>query len=537
MKKAILTVLLFAALLPSAEAAVIRQNDKEEVTVTGMVSPNASSEALISIVGPFDEKLEYNDAVKNPDKLYVNAVYADENGKYDFIYKPKTKNKFYALSVSSGGKQETATIFLAENSLIDSLMAEINSSGNVKAVFENPNYKDILITNFKAFSELTKETQKECVYNDINAAKGSGYADFAEFEGVYTKATAVQSINNSTEAEKVMNIANDYLSIDSISLYKEYSAYSESEQKRVFERMLSRNLTSISDFYAKLNESVFLEKIQNEEFSANLTDVINKNASVFGIDTSRYSSIANTVNSVLNGKYYKTMDEFKTAFYAAVAASKTTPQGGGSPSGASGPAGSAVYVKPNESNNNNTQPVSVFDDLDNVSWAKGAILALKEKNIISGKENGKFCPNDLVTREEFTKMVVNAFGISTDNRKNGFADVAEESWYYEYVSVAAGSGIVQGISDDEFGVGRQITRQDIATVLYRVAVLRGQSFGGRGEQFSDDSQIADYAKECVYDLRAKGVVSGFEDDSFRPQNFATRAEAAKMLYNMMEVLK
>ena len=522
MKKAILTVLLFAALLPLAEAAVIRQNEKEEVTVTGIVSSDASSEALISIVGPFDEKLEYNDAVKNPDKLYVNAVYADENGKYDFIYKPKTKNKFYALSVSSGGKQETATIFLAENSLIDSLMAEINPSGNVKAVFENPNYKDILITNFKAFSELTKETQKECVYNDINAAKGSGYADFAEFESVYTKATAVQSINNSTEAEKVMNIANDYLSIDSISLYKEYSAYSESEQKRVFERMLSRNLTSISDFYAKLNESVFLEKIQNEKFSSNLTDVINKNASVFGIDTSSYSSIANTVNSALNGKYYKTMDEFKTAFNAAVAASKTTPQGGGSPSGSSGPAGSAVYVKPSEPNNNNTQSVSVFDDLDNVSWAKGAILALKEKNIISGKENGKFYPNDLVTREEFTKMVVNAFGISTDNRKNGFADVAEESWYYEYVSVAAGSGIVQGISDDEFGVGKQITRQDIATVLYRVAVLRGQSFGGRGEQFSDDSQIADYAKECVYAMREKGVVSGFEDNSFRPKNFATR---------------
>ena len=103
MKKAILTVLLFTSLLPSAEAAVIRQNDLEEVTITGMVSPDASSEALISIVGPFDEKLEYNNAVKYPDKLYVNAVYADENGKYDFIYKPKTKNKFYALSVSSGG--------------------------------------------------------------------------------------------------------------------------------------------------------------------------------------------------------------------------------------------------------------------------------------------------------------------------------------------------------------------------------------------------------------------------------------------------
>ena len=334
-----------------------------------------------------------------------------------------------------------------------------------------------------------------------------------------------------------MNIVNDYLSIDSIILYKEYSEYSESEQKRVFERMLSRNLTSISDFYAKLNESVFLEKIQNEKFSSNLTDVINKNASVFGIDTSSYSSIANTVNSALNGKYYKTMDEFKTAFNAAVAASKTTPQGGGSPSGSSGPAGSAVYVKPSEPNNNNTQSVSVFDDLDNVSWAKGAILALKEKNIISGKENGKFYPNDLVTREEFTKMVVNAFEISADNRKNDFADVAKESWYYEYVSVAAGNGIVQGISADEFGVDRQITRQDIATVLYRVAVLRGQSFSVGKEQFSDDSQIADYAKECVYALREKGVVSGFEDDSFRPQNFATRAEAAKMLYNMMEVLK
>lgn len=535
MKKVILTVLLLAALAAPAQAAVIKQNDNEEVSVSGTLAQDASGEALVAIVGPFDERVAYSEAIQNKDKLYVNAAYADKTGAYSFTYEPKTKNKFYAVSVTSGGKQETAVLYLAENSVIKNVLKAINDAETVKTVFENPEYKDILITNYKEFEAITSDTQKKCIYEDIDSAKKTGYATFEDFEKVYTKATAVQSINNCETAAEARLIADDYLPITQISLYNEYKGFSEAEKNRVFERMLSRSIASISDFYTKLNESVFLEKIQNEAFSTNLTSFIKNNASEFSIDTSEYTTWANSVNAALNKNYYKTMSDFKTALAAAITAAKDSGSGSGSSSGGGGGGGGSssgiVYVRP-------TEPAgAAFNDLESVSWAREAILALKEKNIVSGKGDGSFCPNDSVTREEFTKMVVGAFGIEAGGQSVEFTDVSRGSWYYDAVTAAAANGVIYGISDSEFGVGIEITRQDIAAILNRIAVQKNRAFDTEGETFADDWQIAEYARQSVYALRNGGIVSGFEDNSFRPLMPATRAEAAVMIYKMTEALK
>lgn len=84
-------------------------------------------------------------------------------------------------------------------------------------------------------------------------------------------------------------------------------------------------------------------------------------------------------------------------------------------------------------------------------WAKDAILNLYQKKIISGKENGRFAPQDNLSREEAVKILVGTFGLFEKQEDLHFSDCNVEDWYYPYVSIAVKSGIVRGISETLFG--------------------------------------------------------------------------------------
>ena len=537
-KRMLLAVLCSAFFAQSAGAAVIKQSATDGISVSGNIERSSSKEVLVTIFGPFDTKKEYSSAIGDTDKMYVNAVYADENMKYSFNYKPLVNNKFYAISVTNSGKQETAELFYADNSLIEMLLNDINGASDIGLVFEKNEYEDVLINNYSLFISLS-EAQKECVYKDISENKKNGYQKFDDFETVYLKATVVQSLNNLADEGTAKTLAELYLPLDDISLYGEYNKYSEEEKINVFERILSRNISGIEEFYKIINESVFLEKIQNEEFSSNLTSFIIQNASGIGLNISGYDTISNSVNSAINKKYFKTFDEFKTFFNAALGTSGNSYGGGsgsssgGSSGGASGSTPNGIYLKPVAEEKNNAP---VFNDLEGVLWAKDAIMSLSNKGIISGKDDGKFSPADLITREEFVQMAVGAFNLKSDDLSCDFADVKEDNWFYKSVSTAVKENIISGISENEFGTGMNITRQDIATILYRIGEKNSYKFSSDDALFADDVDISDYAKQGVYALRTAGVISGLGDNNFGAKKNATRAEAAMMIYKMMEVL-
>lgn len=153
------------------------------------------------------------------------------------------------------------------------------------------------------------------------------------------------------------------------------------------------------------------------------------------------------------------------------------------------------------------QTSALFTDLDSVSWAQPAIV-------------------------EFVKMAVNVFGFYDADAQCSFADTAEDSWHYDYIASAASKGIVNGISDSEFGVGSTITRQDMAVIIYRIAKLCGLQLTEDGEYlpFADEIHISEYAFEAVTELTKSGIINGAGNNSFLPGGLATRAEAVKMLY-------
>jgi len=132
-------------------------------------------------------------------------------------------------------------------------------------------------------------------------------------------------------------------------------------------------------------------------------------------------------------------------------------------------------------------------------------------------------------------MVDKAFNIKADTTVE-FSDVAENEWYKESIAKCFNSGIIRGMSDDIFGVGRNITRQDMAVILDRAMNISGITLEEKREllSFFDFDEAADYAQESIKALYCKEIISGDENNMLRPLGNATRAEAAMMLYNILK---
>ena len=133
-------------------------------------------------------------------------------------------------------------------------------------------------------------------------------------------------------------------------------------------------------------------------------------------------------------------------------------------------------------------------------------------------------------------MLVRAFAESAEGTDVSFTDASENAWYGEYLKKAVGAGIIKGYDDGRFGVGEFITRQDMVVMLNRTAKYTGIVFETENpEKFSDDAQISDYAKEAVYLFKEAGIVNGVSDSEFSPKANANRAQAAKVIFELLNV--
>ncbi|MBR5239464.1 MAG: S-layer homology domain-containing protein [Clostridia bacterium] len=174
----------------------------------------------------------------------------------------------------------------------------------------------------------------------------------------------------------------------------------------------------------------------------------------------------------------------------------------------------------------------VFDDLAGYAWAEEAITELFNRDIINGVSDFSFAPDAKVTREQFAKMLSLAFAIEPGPKQPVFSDVRETDWFYPYVTTMASRDLILGIGDDMFGSGQNITRQDMAVLMFRIGEMLGlfDRSNSRTSGFDDDRYIASYAKTAVITLKENGIIQGNELNCFNPTMPATRAEAAQMLY-------
>ncbi len=173
-----------------------------------------------------------------------------------------------------------------------------------------------------------------------------------------------------------------------------------------------------------------------------------------------------------------------------------------------------------------------FSDLDQAEWAKQAIMVLSVKGIVSGYGDGTFNPNGNITRAEYCQILIGAIGKTNLAADVLFNDVPSEAWYYHAVSVANSLGIVSGYGDGNFGPNDLITRQDMALMTYKAAQVMNKDVSSvRTMSFADAGSIAEYAATAVQTLADAGIINGVSDTEFAPVANATRAQAAKILYD------
>lgn len=178
-------------------------------------------------------------------------------------------------------------------------------------------------------------------------------------------------------------------------------------------------------------------------------------------------------------------------------------------------------------------PKGSFKDITSVPWAQEAIEALAKDGVINGVGDDNFDPEGIVTREQYVKIMVGAFGLEAKGDIPAFGDVAEGQWYSEFIKIAVTNGLINGVSESEFGIGENISRQDMAVIIYRTAKALGMELKVKTTDVpSDIDSTADYAKEAVTALYQAGIINGVGGGNFAPADFATRAQAAKIVYEL-----
>lgn len=179
-----------------------------------------------------------------------------------------------------------------------------------------------------------------------------------------------------------------------------------------------------------------------------------------------------------------------------------------------------------------------FDDLDGYAWAQTEIEALREMGVVHGVAGNHFAPGQTLKKEEFAKMLASAFGLVDESAECAFTDVEKGAWYYPYIASLSKIEIVMGVGEAEFGVGREITREEICALLYRTMQYMGKNIPQvrEKEQFADDEFIYDYAREAVYAMQRGGIVSGMDRQMFEPKTPTNRAMAAKVIVGLRNAM-
>ena len=178
----------------------------------------------------------------------------------------------------------------------------------------------------------------------------------------------------------------------------------------------------------------------------------------------------------------------------------------------------------------------IFSDVTDDFYGKEAIEYLSSKGYIAGRPDGTFGINEKITRAEFATILARISGFDENGTSIPFADVKEDDWYYNGIAFCYTNKIASGQSATIFNPNTNITRQDLATMLYRYLMFA--NIASSTEQstipFADENEISEYALEAVHKLQNSGIINGYEGNVFMPKGNATRAEAVKMIYNTIK---
>ncbi len=184
-------------------------------------------------------------------------------------------------------------------------------------------------------------------------------------------------------------------------------------------------------------------------------------------------------------------------------------------------------------------PTRNFFEDSSSHWGKNNINILAQSGVVAGRDDNIFSPDETVTRAEFAKMLSIAFSINAvSDNFDAFTDVEKDDWHYSYVTALNLAGVVNGTTDTEFSPDEHLTREQASVQIIRIYEKALSVIAPLSEDdFADERLVSSWAKASVKKAARLGIVEGYPDGSFAPQELVTRAQAANMICNLARILE
>lgn len=176
-----------------------------------------------------------------------------------------------------------------------------------------------------------------------------------------------------------------------------------------------------------------------------------------------------------------------------------------------------------------------FTDMANTQWAAPSVEMLTSLGIVNGFEDGTFRPESNITKAEYVKLVISAFGLYNNDAAVTLTDNNPEDWFYTYVSSALEKEIAFTDDFGAFNPNQYITREEMFEISKRAIVFADISSTDTTAPilFTDSTDINPSYKDSIDYMSSHGIVAGNPDGTLNPKGNSTRAEASVMLTRMI----
>ncbi len=553
MKKIFVTLisLLLFSIPVYAQQNVMYKTDYDMVTKTASISAlfDNSGEKCMKILllkaGSDFENIDEEDYIFNENIYHIDQIYTSE----DFIKTSFKLDGGYGLYKGRINSDENEFSFCISGATdLKNSLITLNSDETAISNFLENGAKKI---NVYTYSKLSPDSKSKVIKSvgDKTFLIGNtdveiiSYAEEAkDFINAEIASRLLVDAQTVDEVKKLIKIYEEELSFNMDEAFKQLE---ETDKNEIFAKLIGTEISNadeLRDIFNKNTAYKVVEKLPYAYAEAALK-------AFKTIDYTYYNLLRNKSTALkgISGKLYNSEAVLKADFEQLCLDSYgsenrvNAPVGGGSGGGGGNKTGTGQRATGyNPSSNVKYDDIEVkFTDINGVLWAKEAIEALYSEGIISGRGNKLFAPDDFVTRAEFTKMLVMSTQVLSNTAKCSFNDAKEQDWFYEYVASAYENGFVEGDGNNKFNPDAYISREDIATILYRAVKVKGNNLKKVSEysQFNDYDLISHYAQEAIKELKSAGVINGMEDNTFRPKSNATRAQAAVMLWAYLNAIR
>jgi len=431
---------------------------------------------------------------------------------------------------------------------IDEIAAIIESGGEIS------NMEILGIDDLEIFTSIPVD-ERDFIYEYL--LNSNGFGSIALLRNAVIQASILNMLNDEkADIDKIQEAINKYSENMGINGYaaftKTYKNAADAVKKKIIHGLLAGEdfkYSDVSTFVYKFNDETIKVTVDNAVNYSEVIKILKDNSGYLNIDFSRFNSLSesnqNTVtkavaNYVKNGGDLTSVNDFLEDKIDKILKTPTpgTNPGRGGGAGSSSPSIVTVVSETGTTTslyNNNPSSNPIFIDVDDMHWAADSIYHLVKLGVVKGYGDNTFRPDADITREEFVKMLVEAFGILDNTAESSFADVHKNEWYYPYISTLSKLGVVQGDNNNVFGIQREITRQDMAVLSYRLILKLNKTILPKVDkiQFIDQDKIAQYAVEAVSIMQQANIINGLGDMSFAPESYATRAQAAKIIHALL----